>query len=272
MDLQENHFKAVESILFDSAIIKRPHVVFQKYLVKNDVIIAEGEEKDRPQNFSGAFVSFAKAAGVPTANSLLKWVNRWGLPGESHYKEELSFLLKEAKEARRLLSLYEAAAKGRQDEIIERMELKPFTGFSLSEDIKRSYYLFFDGKPTIGIKVYEGLDPRYYALFHISEGVCSRLKDSVYLDSSGLYDATAQAEKHHAGGLVITPAFACKNPLDYIWLEFYILMAQKKTLKVCLYCGTPFPPQRSTKVFCSIYCQQAAWKAKKRNEEKEAKA
>lgn len=213
------------------------------------------------EEYPDMFFSFARLGGSmgPRVDSITRWVLKYGLPRqpdvhqtESEYKSYmfLEDFKKEARYAHRLLKLY-AEIRGQEVGAIMARAKNPQS--SLDEMIKAA----FASTP------HRVLSAAFGRLYYRAD-LNARARDEVALFTSLriLTDAVNEKAGHRPrlsaeSASTVIETWYCPNLLSAMYLQLYLLIADRRPMSYCQFCGVPFP-YRKSKFYCSSTCRSNA--------------
>lgn len=227
------------------------------------------------EEYPDMFLSFARLGGgvEPHADSIKRWVLKYGLPkrsgvlrevrrkGRDEPRDEPYMLLEdfreEARSACRLLKLY-AEIRGEDIEAIFARLKNPQS--SLDKQLK----VAFDSTP------HRTLLGAFGQLYY-QEELNARARDEVRLFTSlrVLTDAVNEKAGHRSrlsaqSASTVIESWYCPDLLSAMYLQLHLLIADRRPMDYCEFCGTPFP-YRGNKVYCNSTCRSNARHERERN-------
>jgi hypothetical protein len=231
------------------------------------------------EKYPDLFLSFARLGGnrTPRDASINKWVEKYGLPrrlprhGEKRARgspmESYMYVqefIEEARSAHQLLRLYQEI-QGRELELIEARARDPQS--SLDEALKAA----FEPRPYREARVHLTLSAALSRLY-TQEDLKQRARDEVSLYTSlrVLTDAVAKKTERAQFRLVAKSSsnteqvWRCPDLLSALYLQLHLLIDDRRPMRSCRHCGTPFPLTRTNKRFCNDSCRSGGRKPKQR--------
>lgn len=220
------------------------------------------------EEYPDMFLSFARLGGSvgPRADSIKRWVLKYGLPRRSGVHRSQSryapyMLLEDFKEearyAHQLLKLY-AEIRGQEVGAIRARAKNPQS--SLDETLKAA----FASTP------HRALSAAFGRLYYRAD-LNARARDEVALFTSlrVLTDAVNEKARHRPrlsaeSASTVIESWYCPDLLSAMYLQLYLLIADRRPMSYCQFCGAPFP-ERGNKFYCNSTCRSNARHERERN-------
>lgn len=264
MRIRRGHFEGLLSSFEAQYIFECPKV--EDCWIESGEIRVERSEFLAPRGLRDPelFLSFARLGGgrgEPSNRSIKQWVLKYGLPrwrGNGHEEaqgEAFMFLEDFKEEARcsyRLLKLY-SEIKGRElDEIRARVADPQCTlDERLQAEFRSSDYQRVKsalraalswGQPVNEVKDNWDL---FFSLRVLAEALTQKMRNVRLRLSADDFD-------------LVTQSWRCLDLPSAMYLQFYLLVTDHRTMNYCEYCGSPFLLTRKDKIYCNSTCRSRA--------------
>jgi predicted nucleic acid-binding Zn ribbon protein len=268
--------REMEDLLsFGDALSALSWPVAEHYRVFKGVLYADGQESGYAKSLSTAdlFLSFSRlgAHGNPSEGTIKNWVREHGLLREQHEaadEDDLGAPIKldefraEVREAYDALTLLEALRGGDIPALRARIGRKRFahpeTGKLVNEagEPINSAKVLVDGAPIpyISDAAKEFSDDE---VLHISEValeyfVESKLEEGVRIGF--IRDHDPRRNSFYDSRPRLAPY--CKDLLGALWLQFALLVEDRRPWRKCAVCGNLFLATRVDNVICGTACRK----------------
>ena len=197
------------------------------------------------------FLTFARLGGSvdPRTDSIKRWVLKYGLPRRTvvrkgEYKDThmlLEDFKEEARDAHRLLKLY-AEIRGQDIVAIKARAKNPQTSLdeALGATFNSTAY-----RALLSVGVYEKDDVSLFmSLRVLTEAVNEKLE-------------RLQPRLRALSASTVVESWYCPDLLTAMYLQLYLLIANRRAMRYCDFCGAPFP-YRGNKFYCNDTCRSRA--------------
>jgi hypothetical protein len=197
------------------------------------------------------FLSFAHLGGSvePRTDSIKRWVQTYGLPkrtveGQGEYRRVYMLLedfKEEARCAYRLLKLY-SEIQGQEIATIKDRAKNPQT--SLDEAL-RAAFNSRDYRMLVSVRVYDKDEVRLFMCLRVLvEAVNEKLE-------------RLRPRLRALSASTVIGSWYCPDLLTAMYLQLYLLIADRRLMRYCDFCGAPFP-YRENKLYCNSTCRSRA--------------
>jgi hypothetical protein len=198
------------------------------------------------------FLAFARLGGnlEPRTDSIGRWVLKYGLPRSSGVhqggfgNESYMFLedfKEEARAAHRLLKLY-AEIRGQDLAAIKSRVKNPQSAL---DEALRAAFNSTKHRTLLSVGVFDKDEVRLFTSFGV-------LTDAVNEKLSRL-----QRPQKALSASTVIETWYCPDLLTAMYLQLRLLIADRRPMRYCDFCGAPFP-YRGNKFYCKSTCRSRA--------------